>query len=318
MLAVVRRSDAGESALRPRLPEGACLRTAVRGATSVRCPTSQDQAVSPQSCSGTPLAQPCPVNRNLLLGILASSAVHVLWLAGAARASSAPKLPAAPTEIEIAVDQPAPPPTAPPVEEPPAPEPAPSAPAQNAATAQPTQAQAPANNTPQAAAQAGQTVTAPESESKGDDRADFTMVQGEGTNYAGGTTAAQGTATNAVRGPASPTGTGTAPPAPAAPAPRPTATADLSRGAMPASTDWNCSSLFPSDPEAGNSATVVIVVTVRPDGTPRSVSVMNDPGRGFGSAARSCALGQRYTAAHDRDGNPTTASTPPITVRFMR
>jgi protein TonB len=82
--------------------------------------------------------------------------------------------------------------------------------------------------------------------------------------------------------------------------------------------DWNCSRLFPNDAEAGDSAIVSIVVTVAPDGTPKAVSVLRDPGHGFGAAARACALGQRFSIGLDREGNPTTATTPPITVRFTR
>lgn len=83
-------------------------------------------------------------------------------------------------------------------------------------------------------------------------------------------------------------------------------------------TSWKC----PFPPEANteqiDSAAAVIVVTVRPDGTPRSVKIVSDPGHGFGRAARMCALGRRYKPGLDRDGNPTTASSPPITVRFTR
>jgi protein TonB len=264
------------------------------------------------------------VKTNLLAGIAASCAIHILWLAGAARASTACVEPSAVTEIELAVDlapPPAPEPEAEPEKEPPgeaaeepeapasAPPPAaqqPAAPAARAAAAQP-------------AAQAGQTLTAPETGSSADDTADFTLVQGSGANYAGGTTAAQGTAASAVHGPASPAAAAGARSAPAAPAAtRPASSPDLSRGAAPVAADWNCSSLFPSDPGAGDQAMVTIVVTVRSDGTPQSVAILSDPGHGFGSAARSCALGQRYAAALDRDGHATTASTPPIRVRFAR
>jgi protein TonB len=108
------------------------------------------------------------------------------------------------------------------------------------------------------------------------------------------------------------TGTGTAPAA-APPAP------DKSRPpTLAGSTSWNCPFPAEADAEGRDSAVATIIVKVRPDGSPESVSVVNDPGSGFGRAARSCALTRRYQPGLDRDGNATTASTPPIRVRFSR
>lgn len=253
------------------------------------------------------------------IGLAGSLALHGLWLVGEASAgTSEHESTASLTEVAL---EPAPEP-----KEVPAPAPeataepeAKDAPAQPATAENPGQKDStPRASTPPAPAQAGQTLTAPDN-GPSDGVADFTMLQGAGSGYAGGTTASDGTSQKAVRGPASPEGRPDAPrAAPVAP-PKPSAPArNLSRPALPASGDWNCSHLFPSDPEAGNHAIVVIVVTVRPDGTPRSIGVMQDPGHGFGAAARSCALSQRYAPALDRDGQPTTASTPPITVRFTR
>jgi len=84
------------------------------------------------------------------------------------------------------------------------------------------------------------------------------------------------------------------------------------------STSWNCPFPPEADAEGRDRATAVIVVSVRPDGSPQSVSVMQDPGSGFGRAARSCALGRRFKAGLDRDGNPTTTTTQPIRVNFSR
>lgn len=254
-----------------------------------------------------------------IIGVAGSLAIHGMWLVGEASAGTS-KGDSLPSLTEVVLE-----PAPEPKEEP---APAPQAPAEPEAKDEPeqpavTSKQAPQDSTPRssappAPAQAGQTMTAPDN-APSDGVADFTMVQGAGTGYAGGTTASEGTSQKAVHGPASPGGRPDAPRAgPIAP-PKPAAPAkDLSRPAMPASNDWSCSHLFPSDPEAGNHAVVVIVVTVRPDGTPRSIGIMQDPGHGFGAAARTCALSQRYTPAVDRDGQPTTASTPPITVRFTR
>ena len=81
---------------------------------------------------------------------------------------------------------------------------------------------------------------------------------------------------------------------------------------------WSCPFPPEADADGRDSAVATIVVTVRPDGTPASVAVIADPGSGFGRAARQCALGRRYQAGLDRDGNATTATTPPIRVRFSR
>jgi protein TonB len=263
------------------------------------------------------------LSKEMLIAVAGSVAVHLLFVATNAGASgwAGDVAPAGSTEVTIET-LPAPePPKAEPAPEPEPvadkePEPAPVP--QNAKVEPAARPNAAAEAPLPAAAQAGRTLTAPD-EGPSDQVADFTMVQGDGVGYAGGTTASQGTSTEPVRGPAR---VGPAAPEPVKAAARAQVEQlsgpDRSRPARPQSADWNCSSLFPSDPEAGNSAAVVIVVTVRPDGTPRSISVVSDPGHGFGAAARSCALGQRFTPALDRNGDPTTAATPPITVRFTR
>lgn len=109
------------------------------------------------------------------------------------------------------------------------------------------------------------------------------------------------------------TGTGTGAPVAVAP-PKP----DMSRPASVVGTAWNCPFPAEADADGVDSAVATIVVTVGEDGSPRSVSVVSDPGSGFGRAARQCALGRRYVAGLDRDGNATTATTPPIRVRFSR
>lgn len=171
---------------------------------------------------------------------------------------------------------------------------------------------------PPAAAQAGKTLTA--ADDVADFSNDFAMVQGDG-RYAGGTTAAKGTATSAVRDPNAkeggvPGGKGSA----AAPPPPPSSEPDRSRPARPSNAAWSCSHLFPpeADAEGIDNATVSIAVTVRTDGSVQSVKVLNDPGNGFGRAARTRALSQRFEPAFDRAGQPTTATTAPFTVRFTR
>ncbi len=84
------------------------------------------------------------------------------------------------------------------------------------------------------------------------------------------------------------------------------------------SSEWSCPFPAEADAEGKDSAVATIVVTVKPDGSPASISVIADPGSGFGRAARRCALGRRYEPGLDKDGQKTTATTPPIRVKFRR
>ncbi|HEU4539283.1 MAG TPA: energy transducer TonB, partial [Polyangiaceae bacterium] len=117
----------------------------------------------------------------------------------------------------------------------------------------------------------------------------------------------------AVRGPAADAG----PAAQAASRPAAGGPGDQSRPPAPEGSDWDCSSLFPPDATA-NAAHVLLAVRVGPDGRARAVSVLSDPGQGFGAAARACALRQRYRPALDRAGGPVAAQTAPFRVRFTR
>ena len=67
-----------------------------------------------------------------------------------------------------------------------------------------------------------------------------------------------------------------------------------------------------------NHAMVTVVVTVDRTGQPLAVEVRSDPGFGFGAAARTCAMHQRYRSALDRNGMALRSKTAPIRVRFMR
>ena len=53
-------------------------------------------------------------------------------------------------------------------------------------------------------------------------------------------------------------------------------------------------------------------------GKATAVSVLKDPGFGFGEAARRCAYAVHFTPALGRDGRPTEAMSPPIRVHFFR
>jgi protein TonB len=164
-------------------------------------------------------------------------------------------------------------------------------------------------------------LTQKEDPDKIEDLTGNTIVNGEGT-AAFGQQSAAGKGDKPVLNPAAsltgvPGGTGSSK-GPPPPPPQPTGP-DLSRAASPAGgTSWNCP--FPPEADADqiDEARASLVVTVRPDGTPLSVSVVSDPGHGFGRAARMCALTRRFTPALDKTGQAIAGSTPPFNVRFTR
>jgi periplasmic protein TonB len=145
------------------------------------------------------------------------------------------------------------------------------------------------------------------------------FVTGSGSTYAGGTTSADGTSKTAVYNPAAaktgvPGGTGTGP------APPPVRKDDKSRvPGLLGSVEWNdCPFPGEADAEQIDQAFVLIQVKVRPDGAPESVSVLQDPGHGFGREARKCAMRKKYAQGLDPDGAPIPGMTKPFRVRFER
>ncbi len=106
---------------------------------------------------------------------------------------------------------------------------------------------------------------------------------------------------------------GTAP-APVAPPPP---AEDKSRAVQLLGGSANCP--FPPEADADqiDQAQATIQITVRPDGSVLSASVLADPGHGFGRAARICMLGKRFQPALDKTGAPTVASIP-VHVNFTR
>jgi protein TonB len=81
---------------------------------------------------------------------------------------------------------------------------------------------------------------------------------------------------------------------------------------------WSCPWPAEADAEQVNERTVVLRVSVRPDGRAGDVDVLSDPGLGFGPAARACALATRFEPARDADGRPVAAPSGPIRVHFFR
>jgi len=215
-------------------------------------------------------------------------------------------------QLQIEIDD-TPPPPPPPEPEPPPPEPEP----EKAPTPSPPPPAA-ANEPPPppAAAEAGKLLTAEPEPDAPVDLTDQGFVSGEG-EFRGGITANTGTAKTAVRDiKAQPTGVpGGTGAAPAPPPPGP----DLSRAASAVGSSWSdCG--FPDEAQLDgvDFGVVKLVVTVGTDGRAKSVTVLADPGSGFGAHARKCALRRTFKPALDKNGQPTVSSTAPFTVRFTR
>ncbi|HEY3256128.1 MAG TPA: energy transducer TonB, partial [Polyangiaceae bacterium] len=205
-------------------------------------------------------------------------------------------------QVDVDLSEPPPPPPPEPIPEP---EPEPKAPPPHAA-APPTTAPP-----PPAAAVAGKVLTQDPDPNEPVDLTADGFVTGKGDTYAGGITANDGTGTHAVRDVrAQPDGVGKAPP----PGPVAPAGPDLSRAAAPMAGSWNdCEFPAEADIEGIDSAVVQLTVTVGPNGRAKSVTVLKDPGFGFGRSARTCAFRKQFNAALDRAGTAITMSTAPFT-----
>jgi len=129
----------------------------------------------------------------------------------------------------------------------------------------------------------------------------YTIVQGNGDQFAGGFTTSNGKNTSAVQSAPAPSGVvgGTGPPR----------GVDRSRGcSLEGGAEWNCPFPQEADTVQVDEAYVTLQVDVRTDGTPSSVRVLADPGNGFGREARRCAMAKRYQVALDHDGSPTACA----------
>ena len=215
-------------------------------------------------------------------------------------------------QLQIEIDSTPPPPPPPPVTPPP-PEPEPE---KAPPPPPPPQAANEPPPPPPAPAEAGKVLT---SDPDPDAPVDLTgdgFVTGNG-EFRGGITSNAGTAKTAVRDvKAQPggvaTGTGAAP-APVVKAPE----KDLSQPAMPMGTSWSdCG--FPAEAQLDGVefGVVKLVVTVNTDGRAKSVTILSDPGSGFGNHARQCAMRRTFKPALDKSGQAVVSSTPPFTVKF--
>jgi periplasmic protein TonB len=81
--------------------------------------------------------------------------------------------------------------------------------------------------------------------------------------------------------------------------------------------DWNCQFPAEADDAAIDFAVVTLRISVDPDGQVSEISLIQDPGHGFGPAARKCASQRAYLPALNAGGHPTRASIT-VRVRFVR
>ena len=89
------------------------------------------------------------------------------------------------------------------------------------------------------------------------------------------------------------------------------------RASIAGGLEWNCPFPSEADGEGVDHASSTLRVAVSAHGRAERVTVLSDPGYGFGAAARRCALGKLYTPAHSADGLPTS-DTLVVRVRFVR
>lgn len=163
---------------------------------------------------------------------------------------------------------------------------------------------APTHPGPAAPAQAGKLAAVAESP------IDFTgtvFVVGSGTSYAGGTTTRSGTSRIPPSGVVAPGGTGDG-----------AAARSRARAVQLDQAAWSCPWPAEADARQVDQETVVLRVAVAADGRADRVDVVEDPGFGFGRAARQCALSTRFNPARDPGGAPIAALSPPIRVHFFR
>jgi protein TonB len=209
---------------------------------------------------------------------------------GLSHAVSHDEPPAGRQQMVVALEKLPPPPPAP---RPPPPEARPQKPVRS-----------PVNKAPPAPAQAGKVVAAAPDPNAPLDMTGFNLVVGEGKSYAGGYSSPKGTSTQAIPDVNARVG-------------GKSNAVDQSRAAAPLHRDWSCP--WPEEEQTSDmrEARVSIRVHLDADGLPTSVETLNPPPGGFAAAAKRCAEGETYSAAHDTNGRPV-ASITALVVHFYR
>ena len=236
----------------------------------------------------------------LPIAIVAALAAHALLIVGLQHAARAPEqaITATPYEIDLAPI----PPSAPP-------DPRPEQATAEKRSLPPRIHDTRAPRTRVSAAQAATVVAQHPAPGAPVDLTADTVVTGTANAYAGGVTASTGTSISAVPEKRSANAPGAA---------FPLAPPDRSSPVSLESEHWSCPWPREADAEQIDEQTVVLRVFVDRTGAAATVTVLADPGHGFGPAAAACAMRTRFTPARDRRGEPIPSTSPPIRVRFTR
>jgi periplasmic protein TonB len=247
------------------------------------------------------LAAPRSQNTQATWALMFACILHA-GLMALPRRTAAPAAPPARAATQFVDLEPPPVIPPPPPPEPPPPEPSP----------QPRAALAAA--TPPPPAQAAAVLTQKEDPNAPVDLTDSVVV-GTAETFVGGSTSTAGTTRRTVNvaGTAARGSAGAAPAEAKAPS-----GPDRSKGARLADGgSWNCP--FPGEADSAqiDHAVVTLRIAVAPDGSPVTVTITADPGKGFGREASACAMRKRFSPALDHDGQPI-AGTSLVNVRFDR
>ncbi|MEO8182421.1 MAG: hypothetical protein ABI895_26595 [Deltaproteobacteria bacterium] len=245
-----------------------------------------------------------PHEGRIAIAALLALAAHVgLGLWAPDHVATARPLPP-PVEVEIALREPAPP------------LPEAVAPPEPAAPPAPARAAAPKAPPPAAKAAAVMTAAPTAAEPRANDEPfDFTSDP-TSTAFSSGVVAVGGTGTHGLEG-AQLGGRGSEPARAPARGDGLTAAGDLSQSPRLRAQD-PCRGFFPGSAR-DDVATAVVRVVVTQQGVASSVSVVSETpvGQGFGTAARTCMLEQRFLPALDRQGRPA-ATAVNVNVKFSR
>jgi protein TonB len=218
-------------------------------------------------------------------------------------------------QARIAIEPPAPPKPESPPEPEPEPEPKPASPPTPAPPPPidlpaPSRAEPPAPATPvNTPGESGRLAAAETDSAEPVDFTGDTFITGKANTYAGGTSASRGTSRR--------------PDAPGAGAATARAT-DTPKGPSSArpvqlsGREWRCEWPASALTQDIYEQFVVLRVVVAADGSVEQATVVSDPGQGFAQAAVACARRTRFAPAHDSEGRPIRAASPPIRVRFTR
>lgn len=222
--------------------------------------------------------------RTSLLAVLFALALHVAFIAVAARLRHAP-LAESPPRITAMFEIEAPPPT---------PQPVPEAPLSR--RVQPAPAAAPrAHRAPAQSSRAAQSPL-PEPTAHADDVLDFgSMLVTSQAASSFGVRASDGASARGAHSASSARGDGAN---------------DLSRApALAGARTWRCPFPREADDAGIDHAVVTLRIDVAITGEVLAASALDDPGHGFAQTARTCALRKRFAPALDRRGTPQRAVT---------